>query len=121
MLGKPLHRAGHSIIAIIGFILSPLSWWNDLVINVPLAYAFSIPLTLVNERFFLPAFVLGYWLTNIIGLFMLHKGVAGAFKPDKITDYRQDILISLAYTAVIAVFVLLGWLPSPAEFLHTIG
>src|ERR1035438_1053489 len=29
------------VVAMIGFMLSPLSWWNDLFVNVPLALAFA--------------------------------------------------------------------------------
>jgi hypothetical protein len=28
-------------LALIGYMLSPLSWWNDMFINVPLALAFA--------------------------------------------------------------------------------
>jgi hypothetical protein len=121
MLAKPLHRVGHGVIAIIGFVLSPLSWWNDLVVNVPLAYAFSLPFSLLNDRLFLPAFILGYWLTNVLGLIMLHKGVQGTIKSEVSADYRKDILISLAYTAIIAIFVLAGWLPAPTDFLSGVS
>lgn len=114
----PWSRAGSGVLAFIGFVLSPLSWWNDLVVNVPLAYAFSIPFTLLNDRLFLPAFILGYWLTNVAGLILLHKGVSGAVNPNKRHSYRSDVLISVAYTALIALLVLLGWLPSPTEFLQ---
>ncbi|MFS8793456.1 MULTISPECIES: hypothetical protein [unclassified Synechococcus] len=34
-MGKKL-RGG--ILLILGFMLSPLSWWNDLFFNLPIAY-----------------------------------------------------------------------------------
>jgi hypothetical protein len=71
------------VIAAIGFVLSPLSWWNDVVVNVPLAYLFAWPFSAWDERLYVPAFVLGYWLTNIAGLVLLHKGIAGAVSDRK--------------------------------------
>jgi len=28
-------------LGVAGFILSPLSWWNDVIVNFPLAYGFA--------------------------------------------------------------------------------
>ena len=46
-------------------MLSPLSWWNDLFVNVPLALAFAW----IVSFFYKPAFeicvIVGYWLSNI--------------------------------------------------------
>lgn len=33
----------------IGLILSPLTWWNDLVINAPLAYLISAPFSMLDD------------------------------------------------------------------------
>ena len=32
---------GGGFLVVAGFLLSPLSWWNDLVINIPLALGFA--------------------------------------------------------------------------------
>ena len=45
----------------VGFILSPLSWWNDAVVNIPISYLLSLPFSLVDERLYLPAFIAIYW------------------------------------------------------------
>ena len=29
------------ILAVIGWVLSPLTWWNDLLVTIPIAYGFS--------------------------------------------------------------------------------
>lgn len=105
-----------AIVAALGWLLSPLSWWNDLVVNVPLAYLFAAPFSLLDERLYLPAFALGYWLTNLLGFVLLHKGVAGMVSTTK-ASLRQDLLVATAYTILIAVIASLGWLPSPASLL----
>ncbi|PZU92219.1 MAG: hypothetical protein DCE90_18695, partial [Pseudanabaena sp.] len=29
------------IFLVVGYVLSPLCWWNDLIINLPIAYGFG--------------------------------------------------------------------------------
>ena len=103
--------------AAIGFILSPLSWWNDLFVNIPLAYIFSWPIARINPEFYLPTFILGYWLTNILGLVLLHRGVEGMVKSGPPKTFVQDLIISVIYSALIALIAWLGWLPSPVDLL----
>jgi hypothetical protein len=113
---KRFKRARGSVLAAIGFVLSPLSWWNDLVVNVPLAYLFAWPFSAWDEQLYVPAFVLGYWLTNIVGLVLLHKGVAGVVS-DRRTSLKWDLVMATGYSALIALVAYLGWLPSPTTFL----
>jgi hypothetical protein len=98
-----------SIVALIGFILSPLSWWNDLVVNVPLALAFAWLVSLVNRRAFATSFVVGYWLTNIIGLVLLDRGAATVLsrqaRPFGRRQMAVNLAISLGYTGLILLLV----------------
>jgi len=119
---KPKRRAFDSLLATIGYILSPLSWWNDLFVNVPLSYAFSYPFSLIDERLFLPAFILGYWLSNWLGFVLLHRGIAGLLAKDKLTmSRRTSIIVAIVYTLLIAILVWLEWIPVPAELLSRTG
>jgi hypothetical protein len=34
-------KATGGVLALVGYMLSPLSWWNDLFVNVPLALGFA--------------------------------------------------------------------------------
>lgn len=113
-----MRRARAAIVAAIGWLLSPLSWWNDLVVNVPLAYLFALPFSFLNERLYVPAFALGYWLTNVLGFVLLHKGVAGMVS-ERRPSFKRDMLIATAYTAVVASVAAFGWLPSPASLLQS--
>ena len=113
------HYALNSMLATVGYILSPLSWWNDMVVNVPLAYVFSIPFTMFNERLFLPAFIVGYWLTNVLGFVLLHKGVVGLVsKQPRKHSLWQHAIVALVYSAIIMVLVWLQWIPIPTEFMQ---
>ncbi len=61
-------------LAFIGFMLSPLSWWNDLFVNVPLALAFAWLVSWFYKPAFAASLVVGYWLTNVLGFILMHKG-----------------------------------------------
>src|ERR1041384_6694745 len=98
------------LIAVVGFMLSPLSWWNDLFVNVPLAVGFAWMVSLFWRPAFTTAAVIGYWLTNIVGLVLMHKGTRQALakeepKPYSRRDLWRDIGISLLYTAFIVVLI----------------
>ena len=90
-------------------MLSPLSWWNDLYVNVPLALAFAWVLGLFYRRGFGAFFVLGYWLTNVVGFVMMHKGAQKMLtERDKKYARRElvrDVIISLLYTALIVALL----------------
>lgn len=107
-------RIFNGFLTLTGYILSPLSWWNDLVVNIPLAYVFSCPFALLGEQFFLPAFIFGYWLTNLAGLVLLHRGISGLLnKEGRKHSWLKDVVISMAYTIIIILIVITGLIKSP--------
>ena len=71
------------ILGTIGFLLSPLSWWNDLFINFPIAYAFACAANFVYKGSFLGSFIIFYWLTNVAGFMLLQKGMEKMQKDTK--------------------------------------
>ena len=109
-------RLKYTVVGLLGFLLSPLSWWNDAFVNLPLAYLFALPFSLISQSLLLPALIAGYWLTNVLGLVLMQAGVRklvdGNAPPMK---WKMAILWSIAYTALIAVLVLSGWLKTPWE------
>ncbi len=102
----------------VGYLLSPLSWWNDAFVNLPLAYLFSLPFTMISEGLFLPAFLCGYWITNLAGLILLHQGGRGLFFRGAQISLPRQILIALAYTLLVVALVLLGVIKAPASYLR---
>src|ERR1035441_2697793 len=88
-------------LAFIGYMLSPLSWWNDLFVNWPLALAFAWVISWFWKPAFTASLILGYWLTNILGLVLMQKGGAKIFSADN-PPYsrkclRRDLAISVLY------------------------
>ena len=107
------------ILGFIGFMLSPLSWWNDAVVNLPLALIFASvvgvfyrPVAEQGSVAFDTAVVLGYWLTNILGFVLMHKGARKVLSETDLKYSRRaflrDIAISLIYTGVIVVLIKMG-------------
>ena len=107
------------ILVTVGYILSPLSWWNDLFVNIPLSYAFAFPFAFIDQRLFLPSFILGYWLSNLLGFLLLHRGMTGLIsKQRKMMGLRTSLLVALLYTLVIVALVWLQWIPMPKTLLR---
>jgi hypothetical protein len=96
-------------LAFVGFLLSPLSWWNDAFINIPLALGFACVVAFFYKPAFDAAFLVGYWLTNVAGFVLMHKGgqkmIDGAEKRYDWKVLVKDILISLLYTLLIVALI----------------
>ncbi len=98
------------LVFFIGWMLSPLTSWNDIFINIPLAY--------VSARIFLKfvradltiTLVVFYWITNIVGLAMMAASGASIIKDRK--NLPREIIITLAvmltYTIVMVILTRLG-------------
>ncbi len=116
------HLSFHGAVATVGYILSPLSWWNDAFVNIPIAYVFASLVALFWPSEFLASLVLGYWLTNNVGLNLLHRGVVGAICRHPPCVYTRKMLLkdlatSVLYTGAVALLAWYGILAPPTELL----
>src|SRR5436190_21572089 len=109
-----------SALAFIGYMLSPLSWWNDMFVNVPLALVFAWLISAFYKPAFGPSLVIGYWLTNVLGFILMHKGAQTMLSKDEQKYSRRDLLkymvISLLYTLLIVVLLTTGVLKPIAGY-----
>jgi len=107
---------------VIGYLLSPLSFWNDLFFNIPIAYGVGFLFGLISSKLFLPVMIAAYWLTNLAGFLMMHYGALRAFdKLDKRKRTKRliiNLIASLVYTGALVAAVKLGWLKVPSDYLH---
>jgi len=110
------------LIVTIGFLLSPLSWWNDLIINIPIAYFFSFLISLVIKNIFLESMVFFYWITNILGIFLIHYGINKISKNNlqyikySKTSLLKDIIFALLYTFLIVLLIKFNILRLPVQY-----
>ncbi len=104
------------LLFIVGFLLSPLSWWNDLFINIPLAYGFGWLVSLFAPNFFLSSIILGYWLSNILGLFLMHQGSQITTGKDANFSLKNQLLVATGYTLLIILLWFFGIIKLPSEY-----
>jgi hypothetical protein len=103
---------------VLGYLLSPLCWWNDLLFNLPIAYFFGYICSLLSPKLFLPSAIIGYWLSNIIGILLMQFGSADVFqKEPKERNLQKELFTGLVsstvYTLVIVVLMQLKILDTP--------
>jgi len=95
-------RSVSAVLAVIGFILSPLSWWNDAVVNIPISLALASLLNALTGLDLKIGFTIAYWLTNVGGLILMLVGGDSAYK-GRVT--KRSIIASLVagtiYTLVV--------------------
>jgi hypothetical protein len=109
----------------LGFWLSPLSPWNDVFTNVPLAYLFGFVFSFFYPPAFFPLVVLGYWLSNVLGFVLMHYGYAhlhdrhGPYSFKK--HWKVYMLATTIYTLLIVGLIYYGILPSATEVLGFFG
>lgn len=108
-----MSRLRGGVLAVMGYLLSPLSWWNDLFINLPLAYGFALLFSLIARPLFVPMMIVGYWLTNVAGFFLLHKGASELVSGRQSRGLLKDLITGTAYTGLIVVLALIGVLKPP--------
>lgn len=105
-------RVSGGFLTAVGYLLSPLSWWNDMFVNVPLALLFAWIVSAFYKPAFAAALVIGYWLTNVAGFVLMHKGAQQLLsKEEKRYSRRElakDVVISLLYTLLILLLIRLG-------------
>ena len=105
-------KVSGSTLAFVGFMLSPLSWWNDLFVNWPLALACAWVVSWFYKPAFTASLILAYWLTNLLGFVLMQKGGAKIIseedKPYSRKCLCRDLAISLLYTLLIVALVKMG-------------
>jgi hypothetical protein len=103
-------RIKGGIFFVVGYLLSPLCWWNDLIINLPIAYGFGYVVSLWRSEWFFGAAIAGYWLSNLVGIVMMQMGTKDILQTTaKNRSFKHELfsglLTSTAYTAVIVALV----------------
>ena len=100
-------RALGGFVLIIGWVLSPMTWWNDWLVNLPFAWFLaSLSLRSDNKGFeFL--FIFYYWLSNILGFLMIYFGWRIFRLKNRITrrELITSFFISLIYSFMIIILI----------------
>ncbi|MGM3304879.1 hypothetical protein ACSQ6I_02660 [Anabaena sp. WFMT] len=106
---------------VLGYLLSPLCWWNDLLFNLPIAYFFGYLCSLLSPKLLFPCTILGYWLSNIAGILLMQFGSVDMFQQEnKERNLKKELFNSLisstVYTLVIILLIQLKIIDTPVLF-----
>jgi len=95
----------------IGYMLSPLSWWNDVFFNLPIAIAVGYAISWLHPNGFVPGTLAGYWLSNVLGMVMMQFGATDIFLAGERRNPQRDLLIGFGSSTLytIAVSALVYW------------
>ncbi len=98
-----------AVLFTVGYLLSPLTFWNDAFVNIPIAYAIAYLASLaLGPAMFPVVFLAAYNATNIIGLLLMHIGARGGVSL-RARDVAEMIVASILYTLLVTtVFRALG-------------
>lgn len=106
--GSWLKKITGFLLVSIGFLLSPLSCWNDLFFNLPIAYGFGYLCRLVSPSFFLPGAIAGYWLSNLIGILLMQIGTTQFLSQNPSeNNFKKAVWSGVLSSSVFTVIVLL--------------
>ena len=82
----------------IGWLLSPLTFWNDAFINIPISYmCASLAIRFIKADFLFLVLVF-YWISNGIGILMMYSS-GKSIMQDK--SNRLHALVTFLITVVI--------------------
>lgn len=114
-------RIRGGILFVVGWLLSPLCWWNDLIFNLPVAYGFGYLCRLVSSEWFIPGLIAGYWISNVIGILLMQFGAIDVVQkqpqernPHK--DLWTGVISSTVYTGIILALVQFHIIDLPSFF-----
>lgn len=120
-----LKRLWGGLVLGLGYMLSPLSWWNDLFFNLPIAYGVGLMVRWWAPSWFLPATIVGYWLSNVLGIVMMQFGAEDLFFADRDRHLKRDLLVGIGsstlYTIVVLVLLSGHWVEIPTEIAQALG
>ncbi|MBD0266234.1 MAG: hypothetical protein ICV78_27010 [Tolypothrix sp. Co-bin9] len=105
--GVILKKLIGGFLVVIGFLLSPLCWWNDLFFNLPIAYFFGYMCSWFSQDLLIPCSILGYWISNIVGILLMQAGALDVFQGQpKERNLKKELLTGLASSTVYTIVIL---------------
>ena len=108
------------LLAVAGYLLSPLSFWNELFINFPIAFAFAFLFGIIHEALFAPVMIIVYWITNVLGFVLIQKGIIKIKGDEHVYDRKaliRDVAFGMVYTVLIVGLILADVISFPEEWL----
>jgi len=93
---------------LLGYALSPLCWWNDLVFNLPIACGFGYLCSLISPSFLTPGILAGYWLSNVVGILLMQAGFLDVVQGQaEARDLKKEMLTGVLSSTLYTVLIVL--------------
>ncbi|MCV3212127.1 hypothetical protein OGM63_01060 [Plectonema radiosum NIES-515] len=93
---------------VLGYLLSPLCWWNDLLFNLPIAYGFGYICSLFSPKLLIPCSIIGYWLSNVVGILLMQLGSVDVFQNQpKERNLKKELFTGLVSSTVFTLVIIL--------------
>lgn len=100
-------RLRGGLLFIVGYLLSPLCWWNDLIFNLPVAYGFGYLCSLISANWLLPGLIAGYWLSNVLGFLLMQFGAVDAIQQaSKPRNPQKELLMGVVSSTIYTIAIL---------------
>lgn len=90
----------------IGFMLSPLSWWNDVFFNLPIALGVGYAVSWLKADWFIPGTIAGYWLSNVLGILMMQFGAIEMVVGEEKRNVKREVLLGLGGSTLYTLIVI---------------
>ncbi len=75
-------------------MLSPFTFWNDAVVNIPLSYLCANVFIRIWPTDFLLTVLVFYWLSNILGILLMYLSGKSIFKDRKAALRELTVLVA---------------------------
>lgn len=94
----------------VGWVLSPLTFWNDAFVNIPLSYLMANILVRLIKADFLWLVLISYWITNILGVYLMYAAGKDVVRKREgvVKDIISLIITTAAYSLIIVVLSRMG-------------
>ena len=94
----------------IGWMLSPLTFWNDVFVNIPISYLCAALAIRFIKADFLFLMLVFYWISNGVGILMMYSGGKSIMrdKSNRLHALKILLLTVLIYSTIIIVLGKIG-------------
>lgn len=107
MSKRTIKKKGHKLkkaIFFVGWLLSPLTFWNDIFVNIPLSYLCASLTVRVIPADFLLLVLIFYWFSNVLGLYLMYASGRKIIKEGRggLARTLLDLFVTIAvYSGVL--------------------
>ena len=94
----------------IGWMLSPLTFWNDVFVNIPISYfCASLAIRFIRADFLFLVLVF-YWLSNGIGILMMFFSGKSIMrdKSNRLNALKTFLITVIIYSIIIVILSKIG-------------